>query len=285
MSTTIELGRHGTISSNGSIKLEVQRFAGNRPTVHRIIGVSPDSELRSQRIYPNSSGRTGGGNGNDRFEGLEDGIYWIDDILGTSSSRSSTFVVLEDDDVTEYTRSKLNDVLAVRYAGDVALAAETQRLKRERLAIAQVVITEISEERQLMIEPVTDGDLTAHPEFSNLPSAAGVVEKMSHEDFDRLDFVMRHAAPFQFVVHSPVFAKASTPEKVFAQARINIETRKAQLDAAKAQADTAGWPALKGSPKQITWAETIRAKVAAKDPKAKALKTAITAKYWIDNHR
>ena len=44
-------------------------------------------------------------------------------------------------------------------------------------------------------------------------------------------------------------------------------------------------PELTGSAKQIAWAEDIRARVKAVDPKYPALKRATRAKYWIDNRR
>ena len=282
--TSIELGRKGYIQSNGDVRLEVQRFAGNHPTVDKIVGVSPKGELRIQRIQPTSSPRSGGGNGEDYFS-LADGIYWINDILSTGSRRYRTFIALAEGELDQYSRDDLDEALAVHFAGDLAVAQEAQRVHKERLAIAQEILAEIAEERTSLAEPVKDGDLTAHPEFWDLPSADSVVGSMACQDFDRLAFVMTTAAPRHFVVHNPVFAKASTPEAVFALARTTIESRKAQLDAAKSKAEEAGWPALTGSEKQIKWAETIRAKVASKDPKAKALKTAKTAKYWIDNHR
>ncbi len=46
-----------------------------------------------------------------------------------------------------------------------------------------------------------------------------------------------------------------------------------------------GLPALKGTPKQIAYARTIRDAYAAKNPRASELKKATTAKYWIENHR
>jgi len=42
-------------------------------------------------------------------------------------------------------------------------------------------------------------------------------------------------------------------------------------------------PELTGSAKQIAWAEDIRARVKAADPRFRALKRATRAKYWIDN--
>lgn len=282
--TTIELGRSGDVDSEGSMKLEVQRFAGNHPTVDKITGVTPKGELRTHRIQPESSHRSGGGNGNDYYT-LDDGIYWINDILSTGSRTYRTFIVLKEGELDQYSRDDLDDVLAEHFAGDLAVAQEAQRVHKERLAIAQEVLAEIVEERKELTAPVTDGDLKAHPEFNDLPAADQVVRDMGVEGFDRLTYVMKKAAPFQFVVYAPVFAKARTPADAITQARATIEARKAQLAEAQNKAGEAGWPALTGSEKQIRWAETIRAKVAAKDPKAKALKTATTAKYWIDNHR
>lgn len=45
-------------------------------------------------------------------------------------------------------------------------------------------------------------------------------------------------------------------------------------------------PELTGTPKQIAYALNIRAAYAAKHPEdTRAIKTATTAKYWIENHR
>lgn len=44
-------------------------------------------------------------------------------------------------------------------------------------------------------------------------------------------------------------------------------------------------PALTGTPKQIAYALTIREAFMKRNAKAKALKTATTAKFWIENHR
>lgn len=69
----------------------------------------------------------------------------------------------------------------------------------------------------------------------------------------------------------------------FDKARETIEKRKQELQEALSQAGQAGWPQLTGSEKQIAWAERIRAKLAAIHPENRALKTATTAKYWIEN--
>lgn len=281
VTTAIALGRKGNVTSDGLMSLEVQRFAGNRPTVTLITGICINGELQKKRIYPYSSYRTGGDNGFDYYE-LEDGIYFVDDILSTSSRRYSTFIVLENGELDKYSRSELDEVLATQFAGDLAAAAEARREHQARVKLAQEVLVEIVEDRKGLVDPVTDGDLTAHPEFDKLPSAERVVQEMSNKDFNRADYVIKHASAFKFVVHKPVFAVGSTPQAAFDKARETIEKRKQELQEALSQAGHAGWPQLKGSEKQIAWAERIRAKLAAIHPENRALKTATTAKYWIE---
>ncbi|WP_175429984.1 hypothetical protein [Azospirillum argentinense] len=57
----------------------------------------------------------------------------------------------------------------------------------------------------------------------------------------------------------------------------------ANAAAAKAGVDADALPALRGTAKQVAWATQIRATFAAKHPTDKRLKSATTAKYWIDN--
>ena len=73
-----------------------------------------------------------------------------------------------------------------------------------------------------------------------------------------------------------------------------LENRRLELEAEAERIEAEGQgnedlPDLTGSPKQIAWALKIRGEVAARaersHQKLAALKTATTAKYWIDNHR
>lgn len=69
-----------------------------------------------------------------------------------------------------------------------------------------------------------------------------------------------------------------------------MENRRLELEAeaeriAEEGQGNDGLPDLTGSPKQIAWALKIRAAVVASGRKMSALKTATTAKYWIDNYK
>ena len=66
--------------------------------------------------------------------------------------------------------------------------------------------------------------------------------------------------------------------------RLELEAE-AERIAEEGQGNEDGLPDLTGSPKQIAWALKIRGAVARRDAKLVALKTATTAKYWIDNHK
>jgi hypothetical protein len=61
-----------------------------------------------------------------------------------------------------------------------------------------------------------------------------------------------------------------------------IQKAAAKFDAADEKVAGA-LPMLSGSPRQIAWATEIRAKAAEKNSKLSALKTATSAKYWIEN--
>lgn len=284
--TKIQLGRSGYFKSNGDISLEVQRFAGNRPSVRLIVGVGTGRSLRTEYVQPYSQERTSGKNGHDEFRGVSDGLYHIQDILDSGSRRYEAYVLLENEELTvRFKKDELDELFEKMFPLDMAQVKEAERLHQERMAIAQKILAEIAEERKEMSESVTDGELIAYPEFRSAPTAEEVIRKIASESFDRDQFVMELAVPVRFVINEPVFSKASTSADAFAQARAVIEARTVQLAEAKEKAEVSGWPELKGTPKQIKWAETIRAKVASKDPHTKALKTASTAKYWIENYR
>ena len=61
--------------------------------------------------------------------------------------------------------------------------------------------------------------------------------------------------------------------------------REAMAEIAAEEAAEAGYPVLKGSPKQIVYAEQIRAAYAKRKPADKVLWNRLTAKWWIENHR
>lgn len=80
--------------------------------------------------------------------------------------------------------------------------------------------------------------------------------------------------------------------------RAEVERRRIEREALTAQnaADAArieaegqqeidGMPALSGSPKQVAYALKIREAVRRQSPSLRAIKTATTAKYWIETHR
>jgi hypothetical protein len=58
--------------------------------------------------------------------------------------------------------------------------------------------------------------------------------------------------------------------------------RDQELDFARKEAETQGWPTLTGSEKQIAWAMSIRSTVARMHPALAELQTRTAAKYWID---
>ena len=86
--------------------------------------------------------------------------------------------------------------------------------------------------------------------------------------------------------------EAAKREREYAE---KLENRRLELEAEaeriaeEGQGNADGLPDLTGSPKQIAWAIKIRDAVAkqivGRGEKLAALKTATTAKYWIDNHK
>lgn len=60
----------------------------------------------------------------------------------------------------------------------------------------------------------------------------------------------------------------------------NVRQKHAQ---AMANTSIPTWPVLIGSPKQVAWAFSIRAKHAAKNPESKYLREKKNATWWIDN--
>jgi len=83
-----------------------------------------------------------------------------------------------------------------------------------------------------------------------------------------------------------VDAERAEARRLEQEALAEMNAERAAEIAALGQPVEEGMPELTGSPKQIAYALTIRKAYAAKHPDdTRAIKTATTAKYWIENHR
>lgn len=162
---------------------------------------------------------------------------------------------------------------------DVSLGwVEAQQAALRRAAeTTSRVLSEVVSERAAVL-PVCVDSLVATPEFERLPDSSNF-KLRSDETED--EAIMRLSAPTRWIVQCP-FAEGRTAEEAIERAQALIKQRAAALDAARQAAAETGLPELTGSERQVAWAMQIRAAAAAKNPKLVALKTATTARYWID---
>ena len=110
---------------------------------------------------------------------------------------------------------------------------------------------------------------------------------------------LRRLYPLQADEHDQAQARRKREEEArIERERAEVERRRIEREAltaqnaaeaarieAEGQREVDGMPALSGSPKQIAYALRIRDAVRRQSPSARAIKTATTAKYWIENHR
>lgn len=110
---------------------------------------------------------------------------------------------------------------------------------------------------------------------------------------------LRRLYPLQADEHDQAQARRKREEEArIERERAEVERRRIEREAlaeqnaaeavrieAEGQREIDGMPALSGSPKQVAYALKIRDAVRRQQPTLRSLKTATTAKHWIENHR
>lgn len=279
MSTAVKVGRSSTIYTTEAV-LEVSAFAGNRPTIRKVVGVDMKTGSPKTVGLSFTAELSGGKNGRRTFE-LSPGFYMYDDVLGTGSRKYKGYVEISEDHVADLDDDEVEETLSEYFPLEIQTYFKKKTEQEHKTKIANEILAKIAVEREEYAEFVQDG-LIAVPEFKNPPTTEMVVRDMEcGEGFSEDEYIVLHGEPTHYVVSKPIFAKGHTPQEAIASAMEVIESRKKNLEEAKKE--TAGLPALTGTERQIAWAVTLRADYAKKHPETKVLKTATTAKYWIDN--
>lgn len=124
----------------------------------------------------------------------------------------------------------------------------------------------------------------------------GALTELSREEY-RAE--LRKLYPLQADEHDQAQARRKREEEArIERERAEVERRRIEREAltaqnaaeaarieAEGQREVDGMPALSGTPKQVAYALKIRDAVRRQSPSTRAIKTATTAKYWIETHR
>ncbi len=124
----------------------------------------------------------------------------------------------------------------------------------------------------------------------------GALTELSREEY-RAE--LRRLYPLQADEHDQAQARRKREEEArIERERAEVERRRIEREAltaqnaaeaarieAEGQREVDGMPALSGTPKQVAYALKIRDAVRRQSPSTRAIKTATTAKYWIETHR
>lgn len=279
--SSIKVGRSSSIS-NDYAELEILAFAKNHPKLFKVVGVdkeSGNSKLVACNIVNESLSNKG--NGFITYKTGDQGLYIAKDVLESGSRKSEYLIEIDEDkDVLDLDSSEFREAKQKYFPADFEAYIQNKKLNEIIVLEADKLIKEIDEERKAYSIEEKDG-ISAIPEFRTINKDA-IVEAIK-EGTNSDDILLCYIAPIQYVTKVPVFATGKTAEQTIEKAKEIIAEREEAQKAAAEQ--TAHLPVLSGTPKQIAWATTIRAKVAERDPDLPALKKATTAKYWIENYR
>jgi hypothetical protein len=286
----VEIGRLG-YATKDICKIEIQRFAGNRPSISKIVGVEYNhqrDEIEFENLKMRESGRslTTGKNGDCWYDIKDDGVYECSSVLFKSSRISKVIFYRCDSGVVILNKDEALQVMSLMYPDKMQKAEASSKVMKAAKKHMGELRAEILKERGEFENTIIDS-ITAIPEFRDI------------NDFDLRDLIYSGcsddeilstlAVPSHYVVTKPVFAKASTAEQAVEEAKKKIEERNAieakrveAAEKARKEAEEAGLPALTGTPRQIRWAEQIRANAAKKNPALPQLKRWKKASRWIE---
>lgn len=287
----IDVGRHGEATVE-RCELEIQRFAGNKPFLNRVVGAKYDPVrarpvLRLRHLDETGRRLTGGQNGECWYDIDADGIYVAGDVLFSGSRRLKVYFYRDASGIVPLSRDEAFAAARVLYEDQFrAVDAAQHAMDAATVRVAEIA-DEIRAERA-EFEAIRIDGMEAVPEFDDIDED-GMRIRIARGDFDAEKEVDRRVAPSHYVVNEPVFAKASTAEEAVKQAKAKIEQarkreeeRKAAAAKARQAAKESGLPQLTGSPRQIRWAEQIRAAAAKKEPGIPELKRWKKASRWIE---
>lgn len=285
---TIKIGRRGCayIDNNElNLIIEVQGYERGKPLVYRAPRVyRADGYNRWSTVQRTDTERSRSGRGRDTYQIAKSGIYVVRDAHDTSERRRSHFLLFGTDGTLRELEGngaqgdEVEQALRDQYP---AQADDHDRAQRREQEIAQRqsrLEAEIEEERGYYTVTETSDGYRARPVFPDVP------RDLAHKDDEDEQLVALYSLPRYYEVDRP-HARGESPEAAIEEARRIDQERREAAEQAAGQAEEQGWPALTGSPKQIRWAEQIRAAYARLHPGDAKLRQVRRAKYWIDNYK
>lgn len=289
------------------LSVEVSRYCGNRPGIDRIVSVYVDERtgdlmFKKESLVEIEKDMSLGGNGKIKFQLDESSLaYHAFDIAEASSRKTSFIFCIKDGEMSILSGKSVVDIVAGAGAADLR-AASTARKEEVKLEQAAREAAEQERERARVAK------MTAESELKKEKRAEMEVEIEARLDAFARDVATRQAEPIGGTTVEVVFNR-DRASKNFAKSLLemsfvyapNLENfveyraggivadSRAALIALLAAKSNLGSDlvALTGSPKQIAWAEKIRARVMTRMPPADFAKIAkkAKAKFWIDNYK
>jgi hypothetical protein len=273
----INLGRSGTMTID-TCKLEVSSYAGNTPTLLKVVDVTyseSGANPKTQTIAPAKKSLSGGGNGCFTFNNYKPGLYQVKRALGTSGSIYDYNVIVFDDGIKTIKDEGFQRVLAIVFPEQYKSHKIIQLINAERSENKPVEI------RGLNIEPVYSNERYEDRQYYELKNKVDKFLSTQPDEELVMQFIAENAFPIAWRCE---YTTKETAEEVAAEIVRIREERKNAVKEAKQKEETLGLPKLKGTTAQINWAISIRDRLVKKNPNDTRLKTATTAKYWIEHH-
>lgn len=214
-------------------------------------------------------------------------IIEFTDVQGTSKRFFTIQVFLQDGmcaRLDRFPQPTQHEVYRQLFPSGYAKFLENQDRRKQVTALATRLSQLIEEDRQKVRadEELEIDGLKASARFKDYDPERLAQSILSERGDTEDSVVILQSMPTHFIVENP-FAKAATAREAIDAAQAELVRRRKAQEAAAQQASDAGLPALKGTERQVACAVQIRAKLLAKQPNDRRLKTATTARYWIEN--
>ncbi|MCG5529240.1 hypothetical protein LRF89_13050 [Halorhodospira sp. 9621] len=278
MSNEIKVGRSGSfyVQEDGCavLSLEIKYWSG-RPKLERFIEYD-----KKVTVSPHSCPRSNSGNGIDQYTLEQFGVYVARGVIATSRDVATKYLLFNEDGVEELSDQDLDDVLRDQFPASAQAyeheVARRKRLEEERKRLERAIV----EERDQFEEVVSEEGYTATPEFPQIP--ANIAERQEDEE----ELVVEFGTPSAYVVNTPCYASEKTAEEAIKKAREKYQQREENIAKSKEIAKQKKWPKLKGSKRQVRWAEQIRVIGFEKGCVSEdELKNKKEASFWIDSYK
>lgn len=272
----INLGRSGTMSLD-TCRLEVKSYTGNNPSLLKVVDVrysETGAKPENQSITPAKKSLSGGGNGFFTFNGYKPGLYQVKKALGTSGRTYDYNVIVFDDGIKTIKDEGFQRVLAIVFPEQYKSHKIIQLINAERSENKPVEI------KGLNIAPVYSNERYEDRQYYELKNKVDKFLSTQTDEELVMQFIAENAFPIAWRCE---YTTKETAEEVAAEIVRIREERKNAVKEAKETENALGLPELKGTTAQINWAVSIRNRLVKNNPKDTRLKTATTAKYWIEH--